>query len=625
MLVANFQNVTKTYGAQEVLRGASFTVSSGQKVGLIGANGSGKTTILRILAGAEQPSGGNAGVPRAVRLGYVPQRVVYDDAETVTERLLAEHARLTAELRKQERRLARASADEMDGAMHAYQRARDAYDHADGDALVARAGAMLDALGLAGKADQPIGSLSGGEKNVLALAQALLSEPDLLLLDEPDNHLDYFGVAWLEDFLARFRGAVVIVSHSRYLLDRVVDSILHLEAGVVRQYSGNYSSYRAAHLRHLIAQQADYVANRKRLAQLEALVQRFADIARGNTDPAWGRRLRARRRQLERERAQAVEQPTLGPDGIHPDFSAEATKADVALQLRGYSKAFGDLVLFEDARMDVACGERVALVGPNGSGKTTLLRDVVQNGAWENPTVRIGPSLTVGYCAQEQEVLEGDRTIFEEICATSPMGREGAFGVLGRFLFGPDDMHKRVGELSGGERNRLQLARLTVLKPNFLILDEPTNHLDIMAREAVEDALADYEGTILVVSHDRYFLEKIVTRVVEVRDRRLVAFPGGFAEFWQARGHLMSRAVGRVSTRGRERKRRLSKTQKPGAVSALERRIAEAERRKVDLESAIAEAFTNNDRRTGRRLGRRLAELQSELDRLYEEWMARAE
>jgi len=622
MLLASLQNVTKRYGVQTVLRGLSFQISSGQKLGLIGPNGSGKTTILRLLLGQEPPSDGAVVVPKGVRVGYVPQYVEYDENDTVMGCVLAEHDRLVAALRKQEERLAGAPDVEMRKALRQYQRARDEYDRIGGDHFSQRAQAMLDALGLAGRADQMIGTLSGGEKNVLSMVQALLAEPDLLVLDEPANHLDYLGVAWLEDFLSRFKGALLIVSHNRYLLDRVVQGILRLENGRITYYDGGYSTYRATQLRRLLAQQADYAANQKRLAQLEALVERFAQIARGSTDPKWGKRLRARRTQLAREKKQAVDKPTLGNPALRINFAADASRANIALQIRGYHKAFGDLKLFEAADLEITCGERVALVGPNGCGKTTLLRDVVTHGAWDHPVIRVGPSLRLGYCTQEQEALQDERTIFDALTAAAPMSRGGAPALLARFLFGPDDLRKQVAALSGGERNRLQLAQLIALKANFLILDEPTNHLDIPAREAVEEALADFDGTVLVVSHDRYFLDKIVDRVVEVRDRQLISYPGNFTDFWLARQLSAPRAVGRIAQRRKERQRAKPKRGPGKAAAALERRIGEAEREKLALERRISDAFLRRDQREGRRLAKQLEQLKAHTDNLYEKWLA---
>ena len=621
MLLASLQNVTKHYGNQDVLRGASLQISSAQKIGLIGPNGSGKTTLLRILLGTEAPSDGIAFVSRGVRVGYVPQYVEYAEDQSVNECVLAEHTRLYDALTTTEGELAEAKEESGRGkAQRAYERAWEEYERVGGDAFPGRAQAMLDALGLAGRGDQRIGSLSGGEKNVLALTKALLAEPNLLVLDEPGNHLDYLGVAWLEDFLARFKGAVLVVSHNRYLLDRVVSQTAELEDGKVRVYEGGYSAYRATKLRQLLAQQSEYIANQKRLAQLEALVKRFADIARNSTDPKWGKRLRARRSQLAREKQQAVDRPVLGQSSIRAEFAGEASQANIAVQVRAYSKQFGALQLFQDAEADITCDERVALVGPNGCGKTTLLRDIVSQGSWEHPTIRVGPSLNVGYCAQEQEVLNESSTVADVILEVARLNRGQLAGLLGRFLFAGDDLRKKVADLSGGERNRLQLARLMALKPNFLILDEPTNHLDIYSCEAIEEALADFEGTLLVVSHDRYFLDKVADRIVEVQDQKLVSYPGNFSEFWHARGR-QAKAVGRVARRRKGRERGGPPRTAEKSASPVEQRIQELETRKLELEQRASAAFAQRDHREGRRAASQLEQVNGELERLYERWV----
>lgn len=622
MLLASLQNVTREYGAQTVLDGVSFKMSSGEKLGLIGPNGSGKTTILRILLGKEPPSTGEAVLSRGTRLGYVPQYAEYNENQTVMESLLAHHRRLADSLRRAEHRLAEAAPGEMDKALRAYQRARDAYDHAGGDSFPGRAKATLDALGLPGRENQNTSQLSGGEKNVLSLAGALLDRPDLLVLDEPANHLDYSGLTWLESFLAKFKGALLVVSHNRYLLDRVVSGVLHLERGRVKYYHGGYSTYRATRLRDLIAQQTAYTANQKRLARLEALVKKFADIARSHSSPAWGKRLRARRSQLEREKRDAVDKPLLGDYAIRADFQVAPTRANVALQIRDYSKAFGDLKLFENAHLEISCGERVALVGPNGSGKTTLLREIVENAAWENPHFRIGPSLAIGYCAQEQELLRDDATVIDDLVSSTPVTQREAPSLLARFLFTWDDLTKRVSDLSGGEKNRLQLARLMAERPNFLILDEPTNHLDITAREAVEEALDDFDGTLLVVSHDRYFLDKMVNRVVEVRDRRLVSYDGNFTDFFCERQASLPRTSARVAKRRKERRRPSGTSKASKLLADLEKRIHETEKKKLDLERRITEAFTNHDAAEGHKASRQLQRIRSQLDDLYNKWMS---
>ena len=626
MRIANLTNIAAHFGGQDVLKGVSFEINAGEKLGLIGANGSGKTTLLRVLLSHEEPSGGSVAVASGTRIGYVPQYVEGEDDELVMDWLLAEYVALGDALRQSEEALAAAAPSEVDHAMTAYQQARDNYDRVDGDHRPEKAEKVLDSLGLQGIRDQTLGTLSGGEKNVLSLALALLDDPDFLVLDEPGNHLDFKGLAWLEKFLISFKGAVLIVSHNRHTLDRVVQGILTLEDGRVKRYTGGYSAYRATHLRELLAQQADYSANQKRLAQLEALVKRLELTARARPDTKAGKQLRARRSQLAREESQAVEKPMMGVSAIDAEFATERTRANIVLQLRGYSKAFGNLSLLENVDLDITSGERVAIVGPNGSGKTTMLRDIVGEGDWDNETIRIGPSIKTGYAAQQQEVLDGDRTILAEMMASYPESNETvAFALLRNFLFTRDDLGKRVSNLSGGERNRLQLAALMKLKPNFLVLDEPTNHLDIPAREAVEDALSDYEGSILVVSHDRYFLDKVVGRVVELEDQDLVSVVGNLSEFWQARYKTTTAETGRVATRGADRRKaRVERAELRADVASLERRIEEAEEQKLELEGQIGQAFEEGDNRAGRRLNRQLERVRTLLIDLYEQWAVKA-
>jgi ATP-binding cassette subfamily F protein 3 len=648
MEVLRFANVRKDYGHRLVLRDVSFRINAGQKAGLIGANGAGKTSIIRLITGEEPASGGAITRAPSLRVGYVPQHVEDTGDMTAMQRLLAGNTAAHDALRAAEAALATASSDALDASMTSYDAAHEAYEHAGGDAFPSRAAGMLDALGLAGRAETPVRALSGGEKNVLSLAGALLAEPELLVLDEPGNHLDFAGIAWLEDFLAKFAGAVLIVSHNRYLLDRVVDTIFVLEDGAVREYPGNYSAYRATQLRDKLAQRADYVANQKRLAQLEELVKRFQEYAKRTADPKWGKRLRARKSQLEREREQAVERPAAEASKLKLRLNAEGSRADVALQVRGYSKAFGERVLFDDASLDIATGDRVALVGPNGAGKTTLLRDIIDRGDWGDAHIRIGPSLRVGYCAQSQETLDDARTVIGEILQFEGMNHDRAFNVLRQFLFTRDDLDKRVGMLSGGERNRLQLAKLNVQQPDFLILDEPTNHLDIPACEVIEDVLSSFKGTVLLVSHDRYLLDKIADRVIELRDGGFAPFEGNFSEFWLSR-QAERRQTARVATRAKQRDVADSKggAQPPPAVNdgartsrgphpppaaasgarttdvaALQRRIEEAEAERLRLEQRVSAAFTRGDHREGAAASKQLERHRARLDDLYEQWAA---
>ena len=438
----------------------------------------------------------------------------------------------------------------------------------------------------------------------------LLGKPDLLVLDEPGNHLDFVGLERLETFLSGFSGAVLIVSHNRYLLDRVAESVLELEQGSVKTYKGNYSKYRLDKLRGLTAAQSDYAANQKKLARLESLVARFAEIAKSTADPAWGRRLRARRTQLEHARRDAVERPVLDRSIISADLNSGGSKADIAIQIRDYSKQIGDRRLFDESGFTIRSGEHVGLIGPNGCGKTTLLDDIVTQGDWNDRTIRVGPSMRIGYCAQHQDVFSTNQSVLDEFRSMAPLTKDQVYSVLRRYLFDWPDLDKRVGDLSGGELNRLQIARAQTLNANLLILDEPTNHLDIAAREAVEDALDEFDGTIFVVSHDRYFLDKVAERLLVIEEARIDSYAGTFSEYWRDSTRKLSSSTTRWK----------SKSQSLMDAREIESRIERDESERKRLESEIADAFAAGDHILGRRISNRLDALSRRLDRLYKRW-----
>ena len=606
----SLHQVSKHYADHDVLREVSLQINPGDKVGLIGANGAGKSTLLHLLRGVQQPSSGRVVADPELEIGFVPQQLDVAATVPVRDYLLGEVAAAERALRAAEQTLAGASEEQMAAALRRYQAARDHYDGLSGDQAAWHAERALERVGLAGAGAKAVGLLSGGERNLLSLARALLWDPGLLVLDEPGNHLDYAGLEWLEEMLAGFPGAVLLVSHNRRLLDRTVTRILELTGGRIREYGGNYTDYRLTRLQALVAQRADYVAAQKRIAQLTALVARLAAVAAVRSDKAHGRRLRARRTQLAREEGQAVARPELREERVSVVLPRDRSRANVALQVIGYERRFGDRVLFRDARLEISCGERVALVGPNGCGKSTLLRDIVAHGAWEHPVLRVGPSLTVGYCAQDQDTLAADQTILDAFVDLGLGNRREVLGALRGYLFTWDDLDKRIGVLSGGERNRLQIAAAVQRQANFLILDEPTNHMDIPSCEAIEDALLAFTGTVLLVSHDRYLLDSIATAVVEVRDQGLHRFAGGFSEFRAERKRW------RVDAGGAETGHR----QVP--EEPLEARIERLESEKVELERQVTRALQSGDRTLERRHAARLRRVVRQVERLYEEWAA---
>jgi len=551
-MLITVQNLKKDYAGTTVLDGIDFQVDPGQKVGLIGRNGAGKTTLLRLLTGQDHDFQGRIARVPGLKVGFAGQHFPAFDG-TALEWLTIDFAPMAAELARLEDAMGTTEGDDLDKVLSDYGTLREKWDAAGGDGAVDRARTLLGTLGLSHRQDTPTGKLSGGEQNLLAIAQALGDRPDLLILDEPGNHLDVWGQAWLEDFLRDYPAAILVVSHNRTLLDRTVGRILDLDGGKVRGWAGNYSAHRLEKLKLACAQGLNFKADQKKLDRLEALVKRFREIATVTADPAWGKRLHARQTQLEKFRDQAAEAPDVDRNKLAVSFTGRVSGSTLALRVSGYSRAWGDRVLFEDAGFEMEVGERVALVGPNGCGKTTFLTDLVTLGGWENPTLRVGPSLRVGYVSQKQTVFDPALTVLEEFERLKPTSRQAVHGLLGRFLFGWNDLDKKVGALSGGELNRLQLARAVFLEADFLILDEPTNHLDIPSREGVEEGLADFQGTLLTVSHDRYFLDQTVTRIVEVRGRSFDSWDGTFSEFWAARKALDA-APGEAQLRALERK-----------------------------------------------------------------------
>ena len=619
----NIINLSKYYGTDTIFDNISFRINGNKKIGLVGPNGCGKTTLIKMIIGNEEPSKGTIIIDKKLRIGYVPQYLEFDENHSLLDIMLDQYNDLSEKLRNLEMKMSSSSDDVLEGILADYQVIRDKYDDIEGDSAPVRAEKILDSLGLEGRGEQMVGTLSGGEKNVLALGKALLLRPDLLILDEPGNHLDYKGLAWLEKFLSDYKEAVLIVSHNRFLLDRVCEIIIAVEGRKINEFTGNYSYYRMNRLKSLVNGQSDYAANRKKIERIEALVTKFRQIASSTADPAWGQRLRAMKSRYDREQKNAVEKPQDFEKKILMDFQSEKTKADIALQIKEYSKAFDKLKLFENAEAEISCGEKVALIGPNGCGKTTLIRDIISEGSWNNDIIRVGPSLTIGYCSQYQEIFNSKNTIEDEIRGLGPLTRSDAYKIVAPFNFSWEEMEKKTGDLSGGEKNRLQMARLIYLKTNFLILDEPTNHLDILSSEAVEEALADFEGTLLVVSHDRYFLEKTVNRIIEVKNKKLISFDGSFSSWWSSINPLKPKSDGRITTRGSDRRKEKPKDRNNDQVKEIkqiEERIGNLENEKSNLESKINNAFSRSNHKKGRDLSATLEKVNKQLEKLYSQW-----
>src|SRR5579872_755225 len=615
------QNLTKSFGPDLLFRQANLRLEWRQKLGLVGRNGTGKTTLLRILTGQQEPDSGAVQFMRDVRAGYLKQEDSVDPARTVLQEAEAAFAHVTAmerRMREVEHEMAAAhDSPDLPRIMEEYSILHDRFDAMGGYDNLRDIPGVLKRLGF-GPADlhKPCGRLSGGEKTRLAMARLLLSGPDILFLDEPTNHLDIEATEWLEGFLKDFGGAVVLVSHDRYFLDRVVTSVAEIDNQRITLYNGNFSAF-----------WMQKEANRKRQEEMYGREQR--EIARSVAFfEKWKNTPSKKNQAVMRMRwAERIKQHGLGgrPDGVATEKVASRGKsvrlgvkptqlsgAETVI-LDGITKRYGDRTLFENVTALIRRGERVGIVGPNGAGKSTLVKILLGR---ETPTegmARLGASVTIGYFAQDTSDLELDATVLENLMAVGDMEPQVARTHLGRFLFTGDDVFREVRLLSGGEKNKLVLAQLTYLRPNLLILDEPTNHLDIDSRQALGEMLVGYEGTLLLISHDRYLLNQVTTHTLEIANGHATLFEGPYDKFraWRERNPpeagntirpgrpnpsnpaleslLAQRPDTPTGTTGLNQYQLSKERQRSrGAVAAAERKVSALEERLKTIEAALS-------------------------------------
>lgn len=538
MIAVGLSGVEKSFGSWTVLRGADLEVTDAARIGIVGPNGAGKSTILKIIDGAETAGGGDVSRRRGLVVATLEQNPD-GDARTAEATVMAARpdvAGLDAELRAIEDELARpdvvADLAKMERVLTRQQTAMDAWVAAGGPGLAGEARALLASLGIHG-ADLALStdSLSGGQRKLVALAACLIAQPDLLLLDEPETHLDAQRRAQMEQMVADFPGAVVVVSHDRYLLDETVSEIAELDLGRVTMWPGNYSAYAVAKQIAMIRQQQLYVTQQKEIARLEAAIARFKLWASIVVDERHIKQARNKQRQIDR--MEKVERPVFERRKMALEIRSAQRGGNKIVELTEVAVAYGDEPVLMDLSLTVHRGERVGVIGANGAGKSVLGRVIAGLEPSQEGTRWAGPAVRFGYLAQGHETEPPHLTPIEFVRNARPMYEEDAVSLLGRFLFRYDQMRQPVGTLSGGERTRLQLCLLMLSGANCLLLDEPTNHLDIASMEVLESALETYDGTVIVISHDRYLLDRIPDRIVEVRDGRAFSFPGGYDDWVQ--------------------------------------------------------------------------------------------
>ncbi|GAB4438661.1 MAG: ABC-F family ATP-binding cassette domain-containing protein [Chloroflexi bacterium OHK40] len=541
MIIADLSEISRVYGGRTIFHGLNWTIQAGEKIGLVGPNGVGKSSLLTLIAGLELPERGTITFRRHARVAYLPQEYTGDPERPVLAELLAGHADIAAieaRLAALEARLAdpalAADLAALTAVLDEHARLSDQHAHLGGPALRGRAEGLLRDLRLDEQHwERPMGQLSGGQRKLVGLARCLLAEPDLLLLDEPDNHLDMARKAMLEALIGEFRGAVVLISHDRYLLDETVNVIVELEPAAtgarLRRWEGNYSSYVAEKQLALLKQQADYVAQQKEIARLEAAIDRFKLWASIVVNERHIKQARNKQRQIDR--MEKIERPVLERHKMALEFRPQARGGARAVELRRVDKRFGARIVLRDARALIQNGERVGVLGPNGAGKSVLLRLIAGHLAPDGGEVLVGPSITPGYYAQHHETLDPAQTPIAALRALRPMTESEAVAKLGRFLIPYEAAIQPIARLSGGEKSRVQLARLMLSGANLLLLDEPTNNLDIPSAEVLEAAIEEFPGTVVVVSHDRYFLDRVADRIFAVEDGTLRLYEGGYSAY----------------------------------------------------------------------------------------------
>jgi ATP-binding cassette subfamily F protein 3 len=642
LAILTVSNLAKTYVTDEIFSNVSFQIQEREHVALVGVNGAGKSTVLRIIAGIEHANEGEVVTAAGLRVTYLPQEAKFTSDRTLrdeTRLAFAPVLEMQERMREIEHQMADADAD-LEALMEEYDRLSLRFEAAGGYDVEHRTDEVLQGLGFTqDQFDDPVARLSGGQKTRVALAKALLADPDLLLLDEPTNHLDLEMLEWLEEFLGRWNGACLIVSHDRYFLDRVTTRTLDLSFGRLEDYPAPYAKYLPMREERMERRRKEYEEQQEYIARQEEFIRKYGA----------GQRYReARGRQKKLDRLERIDRPQehdqmrikLGTNVRSGRHVLTSSKMEI-----GYQDPEGPAVLIRTPELSIERGDRIGLLGPNGAGKTTLIKTLVGNLSPLKGEYNYGTNVKPGYYAQSHEQLrgKGNGTPLSLIRSTQAMTEEYARTYLGRFLFTGDDVYKQISALSGGERSRLALAVLLLEQANFLILDEPTNHLDIMARESLEQMLSEFDGTILFVSHDRYFMDRIATKLWIVEDGGMSFSLGNYTDYQRQLGRRAAQAEQEakqtepkpdepagngktaglppnieVTAKGKPKRRSEGDVQKK--LAKAERSIAQLEGRLNEINDAIAIATADQDLDAIATLGEEYEKVQAELDGVYGEW-----
>jgi len=643
-MILSCQNISKAFVENQVLKNVSFHIEDHEKAAIVGINGAGKTTLLRIIVGEMTPDDGQVVLAKDKTLGYLAQNSTVDTSHTIYEELLSVKAdllRLEEKIRECENDMKHADGDALEDLMKQYTSLTHAFETGGGYLYRSELVGVLKGLGFTeDEFSKPVATLSGGQKTRVALGRLLLQNPDLIILDEPTNHLDMTSIAWLETYLLNYKGAVLIVSHDRYFLDRIAGKVIEIDQSKATTFMGNYSDYAVKKEQLRVAAWNAYMNQQRDIKHQEEVIEKLKSFNREKSIK------RAESREKMLDKIEVIEKPSEVRTDMKLTLTPRILSGNDVLTVEHLSKSFDSHKLFTDVNFEIKRGEHVAIIGDNGSGKTTLLK--ILNGLVpaDQGTFRLGSNVEIGYYDQEHHVLHSEKTLFEEISDDYPyLNNTQIRNVLAAFLFTGEDVFKRISDLSGGERGRVSLAKLVLSNANFLILDEPTNHLDIMSKEILEDALNGYEGTILYVSHDRYFINRTAHRILDLTEGQFVSYVGNYDYYLEKHDTVMAAieastpqsadADNTAATKAAESEVKLDwKAQKEeqarlrkkeNDLKKCEEKIAELEARISEIDTEMSDPAIGTQVAKLQELSKEQTTCQEQLEKLYEQWEELAE
>ncbi len=633
-MILSCNNISKSFGTDVIIKSCSFNIEDHEKAAIVGINGAGKSTLLKIITGIEPADTGLVTLAKDKTLGYLAQQqnlgsdnTIYDELLSVKQYILD----IEKELRSIEKRMNTADGDELENLMKKYSDLNHRFEMENGYAYKSEITGVIKGLGFSEEDfTLNVNTLSGGQKTRVALGRLLLAKPDIILLDEPTNHLDMESIRWLENYLLNYNGAVLIVAHDRYFLDKIVSKIIELDNGVATVFSGNYTDYAAkkAILRNMKLK--EYLNQQREIKHQEDVITKLKQFNREKSIK------RAESREKMLDKIEIIDKPQELNDKMNIKLEPNVVSGNDVLTISGLSKSFDDVTLFDNIDIEIKRGERVALIGNNGTGKTTILKLI--NGIIEpdSGSIYLGAKVNIGYYDQEHHVLDPDKTIFDEIRDAYPdLNNTQIRNTLAAFLFTNEDVFKYIRDLSGGEKGRVSLAKLMLSNANFLILDEPTNHLDIVSKEILENALNNYTGTVLFVSHDRYFINAAATRIIELSNKTVVNYIGNYDYYLEKRDILSAKPINTVSSADIEHAKKAADSKASwqeekikqaqlkkikNELKRTEERIANIEERIDKLDNMYADPAISSDTAKLMEIHTEKEELSKELDKLYDRW-----